>query len=494
MYRHLLGDCFLLRLPGTAGADVWILIDCGVLQGFGNAREVMRGIAQDIRATTKGRIDVLIATHEHWDHLSGFWQAEDIFAGIEIGELWLAWTEDEQDELATKLRQAKQRALGVLQQLKARFTAAPTAAQGIDEAPDDADGEDTLPRSQAFIGLLDFYDDMPGLQAAGRRTTGEIIADLKRRTGPGKVRYWRPGADPFPIPGVADARVFVLGPPRDEILLRRSDPSSRASEVYLLPSDRDELCAALAGAVPEDEALFEPTSSARLNLPFEPRQMIRADRLEGADPDSAEASQRALARLHRRYHDGLAWRRIDDDWLGAAEQLALKLDSDTNNTSLALALELAPGGKVLLFPGDAQVGNWLSWAALSWPGGSADAAPVTARDLLGRTVLYKVGHHASHNATLREQGLELMGNDLVAMIPVNEEFARTSKGWDMPYPALHARLLEKTRGRVLRADRGKADLAARPESAPDTEQWSAFLATVRTDPGDTLFIEHEIRF
>src|SRR5206468_2612149 len=116
----------------------------------------------------------------------------------------------------------------------------------------------------------------------------------------------------------------------------------------------------------------------------------------------------------------------DDDWLSASSELALQLDSDTNNTSLALAIELIGSGKVLLFPGDAQVGNWLSWHDLSWPReGAGDAAPrVTATDLLNRTVLYKVGHHASHNATLREKGLMLMTSPaLVAMIPVNHPMA-----------------------------------------------------------------------
>jgi hypothetical protein len=47
--------------------------------------------------------------------------------------------------------------------------------------------------------------------------------------------------------------------------------------------------------------------------------------------------------------------------LGLAGRLALQLDSDTNNTSLVLAFELGKSGRVLLFPGDAQVGNWLSW-------------------------------------------------------------------------------------------------------------------------------------
>ena len=57
------------------------------------------------------------------------------------------------------------------------------------------------------------------------------------------------------------------------------------------------------------------------------------------------------------------WRRINTDWMEAAGEFALQLDSYTNNTSLAFAIELGePGkGKVLLFPGDAQLGNWLSW-------------------------------------------------------------------------------------------------------------------------------------
>ena len=63
-----------------------------------------------------------------------------------------------------------------------------------------------------------------------------------------------------------------------------------------------------------------------------------------------------------------AWRRIDGDWLSAAEALALDLASDTNNTSLVLAFEWgAPGkGRVLLFAADAQVGNWLSWRDQSY--------------------------------------------------------------------------------------------------------------------------------
>ena len=99
------------------------------------------------------------------------------------------------------------------------------------------------------------------------------------------------------------------------------------------------------------------------------------------------------------------WRRIDNDWLAAAEQLALNLDSDTNNTCLALAFEWGvPGeGQVLLFPGDAQVGNWLSWRRQQYQAGGRT---LTADQLMQHTILYKVGHHASHNATLRRDSTD----------------------------------------------------------------------------------------
>ena len=41
---------------------------------------------------------------------------------------------------------------------------------------------------------------------------------------------------------------------------------------------------------------------------------------------------------------------------------------------------------------------------------------VNATRLLNQTVFYKAGHHASHNATLKEKGLELMiHEDLVTL-------------------------------------------------------------------------------
>jgi hypothetical protein len=141
---------------------------------------------------------------------------------------------------------------------------------------------------------------------------------------------------------------------------------------------------------------------------------------------------------------------------------------------------------VLLFPGDAQIGNWLSWKDLSWrvSGGSGAQEVVRTPDLLKRTVFYKVGHHGSYNATPKKYGLELMtSSDLVAAIPVDEEFARKKrpKPWDMPSGPLYRRLQEKTQGRVLRADWAwPTPNELRPDGITSSA-WKAFKESVELD-------------
>ena len=95
----------------------------------------------------------------------------------------------------------------------------------------------------------------------------------------------------------------------------------------------------------------------------EPRLALHGLRTDSSGAEAA-GPEETRAFIDDTYLDpGSTWRRIDGDWLDAAETLALDLASDTNNTSLALAFEWGkPGkGRVLLFAADAQVGNWLSW-------------------------------------------------------------------------------------------------------------------------------------
>jgi len=145
-------------------------------------------------------------------------------------------------------------------------------------------------------------------------------------------------------------------------------------------------------------------------------------------------------------------RRIDGDWLwSGAQRLALQMDSYTNNTSLVLAFELPKSKDVLLFVGDAQIGNWKSWHDQTYK--TSDGRELKAAELLRKTVLYKVGHHGSHNATLRPQGFELMSHpDLVAMLPVEAEGVTRLGYGQMPLRSLVKALRDQTQKRVLRVD------------------------------------------
>jgi hypothetical protein len=192
-----------------------------------------------------------------------------------------------------------------------------------------------------------------------------------------------------------------------------------------------------------------------------------------------------LARSLRGYLDPeQAWRRIDYDWLHAAADLALQLDSITNNTSLALAIERISDRRVFLLPADAQQGNWLSWhdAAMKWKVNDGQTTrEVTAADLLKRTVFYKVGHHSSHNATARAKGLEMMQrkDELIAFIPVDRAVAlgRNPQGsWKMPAFTLYRNLLDHCQGRVLRSDIGWAD-DSKNAAQPTVEKEFNDLAT-----------------
>ena len=390
MYCHGLGDCFLL----TFRQGRTVLIDCGVLNP--DASRLKAAVA-DIQHETGGRIDLLVVTHEHWDHVSGFTQARGVFDQMQFGDVWLAWTENPADADAAALHARYDKIKDTLR-LAAADPANPVAAQT---------GE-----------LLGFFGaNSPALAFSdhSREALDYVIARMHSSAAGG--HYCVPGETLEPFG--AGVRFHVLGPPHGK-LLHKTDPAAGSRETYEL---------ALASAI-------GPAGADASASPFDPGFVV-----EAANPLYTAAAE--------------AWRRIDQDWLAGSAALALQLDSYTNNTSLALAIEL-DGGDVLLFPGDAQVGSWQSWRDVAWRQPGVE----TAR-LLARTVLYKAGHHASHNGTLRDGGLELMSDLRHVLIPTDEQFAltRNPKGsWQMPAPALYAALDEKSHHSVDRSDQAGADL------------------------------------
>jgi beta-lactamase superfamily II metal-dependent hydrolase len=401
MYRQGLGDCFLVMLPQGTGGPYTIMIDCGVILGTSNAAATMQAVVKSIAETTGGRVDLLVCTHEHWDHLSGFVQAKHLFSKIRFDQIWLAWTENPEDELAKKLRSESEALRLALASAAARLRFGGDSTGIVD-------------------GMLEFFG------AAGQGTTAEALQIVKNLCD--KPRYCTPTDAPVEL-GTAGARLYVLGPPHDEKEIKRVDPSKGAPETYGIALYLDRSAPGLGD--PNRDAPFDPI----LQIPFNAaRQMPFFQQHYWGEAETSEDQ---------------SWRRIDSDWLDSSSAMALALDNATNNTSLVLAVELADG-RVLLFAADAQVGNWLSWQDLSWKVGGK---VVTGPDLLRRTTFYKTGHHGSHNATLKEKGLEMMTNLKIAMIPVDHAMAVKKRWGAMPLDKLEQRLNEITNRRVLRIDK-----------------------------------------
>jgi len=443
MYRQGLGDCFLLTFD-EGGDERHMLIDCGTL-GATTTGVKLAEVVADIRATTNDHLDVLVATHEHLDHVSGFRSQRDEFSEITVKEVWLAWTENPADTLAKKIVKAKND-LGAALTEAARALTSPHASPAAKK-----DGE-------AVASLLGFFDP-DALGASKFAPTVDEAMDFVRTGTDAKTRYFNPGDGPVEEEWLPGFRIFVLGPPRSEAAIYHLGEHG-SSELYSLANALHGAAVLFAsGKRPSDtfNADGEAKTAFAASLPFDVRFRHEA---------TAADTKRMFRNTY--FAADADWRRVDEDWLRVAADLALQLDSATNNTSLVLAIERLADGKVLLFPADAQEGNWVSWhdAAIKWNvTGGAGAGTVTAADLLERTVFYKVGHHSSHNATAKGSGLERMttGSELTAFIPVDRAVAlkRNPRGsWKMPAVPLYRRLLEQCNGRVVRSDIGWAADAA----------------------------------
>ena len=491
MYRIGHGDCFLLAFPGqTADAPKYVLIDCGYKPGspaFINTTP--KKITDNLRDATGGHIDVAIITHEHQDHVNAITATH--FTGFTIGEAWFAWTEDPNDAVANDLREKfNDKLLGLL------------AARNNLAAAGDARTAAQIDNFLAF----EFGGDQEGFDAAGAATVfaaglgsdnKKSMKIFKDRASKG-VKFLRPHAKRN-LPGVENVRVFSLGPPRDEALLKSLDPIGDEGFHLGVARSAGAYFAAAARALDAGEDPDRPFET-QYSVPFKDISAQPGDlgvffrERYGKDDDMAVADPDRPA---DEIEPNAPWRRIDRDWLYSAELLALDLSDYTNNSSLVLAFELGKGGQVLFFAADAQRGNWISWSKKSWKDGDET---ITARDLLSRAVLYKVGHHGSHNATLHGEAeseypsLGWMaqgdhGREFVAMITAVRAWAETQKGWDHPLKAIKTALLTRAAGRVFQTDTDFANMAMAPGGVQ--ADWDAFKARATGDP---LFFDYRVEF
>jgi hypothetical protein len=456
MYRQGHGDCYLLAFPNEKenGDPVHVLIDCGYKPGSENFIKPNTNpddILTHIQESTGKKLDLVIVTHEHQDHVNLFNKKgpnnRPYFSDFEIRNAWFAWTESPTDRLAKRLRTKHRDVLVELVNARNQM-----AAMGLDSGDNP-----TLARLDALLEL-ELGDTIPptglqGFAASSFAVSGNKGAMKVVKDGAGEnISFLSPGQS-VKIPSTK-VRAYVLGPPRRETLLTDEDPIGDENFPRHLDARGRSFGAAVGKgggtspfssihAVDARTALTKKWLGGYFLNHYGKLGLGDSTIVDGEAPSNAD------------------WRRIDEDWLYSSEQIALKLNEGVNNTSLVLAFELPRSKRVLLFVGDAQRGNWISWPEEPFLVGDRK---VTTRDLLARTVLYKVGHHGSHNATLAGEAdseypnLSWMGDgefgeEFVAMInAVNLWAIEQTPPWHHPLESIKTALHQKSQGRVFQTD------------------------------------------
>ena len=358
MYRVGLGDCFLVTLPGTAGPH-HVLMDCGV-HSKGDAKTIGKAV-EDVAAQTGGKIDIVVATHAHQDHISGFGAFAARFRQFQVKEVWMPWTEDPSDSGAAALKRKQAAAVSRLTQ---HFAAA---------------ADPKFDAARAALVLL-----------AGNQPALEL---LKGGFAGATVRYLEAGKQLQAPAGITGLAAQILGPPRDPAFLARMDPP--AGQRYLALKN---------GRAREMSGL----------QPF---------------PKKWRAGARGLIRLNPKDLNYL-----HEIASACNHGLAFALDQAINNTSVVALLTYR--GKHLLFPGDAQYGNWQNWL-------QGDAS----KSLLADVDFYKVSHHGSLNATPKGALEGMAAGRLAAMVSTQ------SQPWpSIPYGNLMDALERQTGNKVVRSD------------------------------------------
>jgi hypothetical protein len=339
-YNVGFGDCFLLTFTYAQGGPRHVLIDFGTTKGSEHGPPGgMRDIAERIEFDCDGKLHMVVATHRHTDHISGFGgDPGAVIKALTPDLVVQPWTENpELDPQATAPAAGGGAARAVvagLSELQA------TAEAALDKARSASRMSRSLAEALTFLGETNIRNRaaVEGLMALGP----PIYASF---------------GDQLPVhdllPGV---RVDVLGPPTlDESPGITTATAKEPTEFWQL-----------AGRVVAANHTGAPDTPTFPDAPT-------------AKPSSQEARW-VIPRIDRMRAENLL-------------AIVRSLDGVLNNTSLILTFEI--GETLLVFPGDAQIENW-RYALRDAPNAAA------TRERLKKATFYKVGHHGSLNATPRK--------------------------------------------------------------------------------------------
>lgn len=89
MYCTGFGDCFLIAFGRKDKLPAFVWIDCGALPHQSVPQGWLKKIVTHIKETVEpaGGIRLLIVTHKHLDHLSGFHDAREVFQEIPVEQV-----------------------------------------------------------------------------------------------------------------------------------------------------------------------------------------------------------------------------------------------------------------------------------------------------------------------------------------------------------------------------------------------------------------------